>query len=334
MFEQFYGLSAPPFQLTPDQRFFYQSRGHGRAISHLIFGLSQGEGFIVITGEVGAGKTTLVERLWAQLDREAYMMARVSTTQVSGDDLFRLAMAGFGVTAQTSDKATLIAHFEEILRVRRAEGKRLLLVVDEAQNLSLPALEELRMLSNLSEEGQAGLQTILLGQPQFRARIASPDLEQLRSRVLASYHLGPLAEEETRAYIEHRLKAVDWNGDPSFTEAAFAAIHRESVGVPRRINRLVSRVMLYGALEEAHTITGPMVNSTAEELQRDLEGGAPVYQVVPPSQAPAAVASAPSGMAGLAELAGRVAALEEASARRERVFQRLLDVFGGAGARG
>jgi general secretion pathway protein A len=334
MFEQFYGFSAPPFQLTPDQRFFYQSRGHGRAISHLIFGLSQGEGFIVITGEVGAGKTTLVERLWAQLDREAYMMARVSTTQVSGDDLFRLAMAGFGVTAQTSDKATLIAHFEEILRVRRAEGKRLLLVVDEAQNLSLPALEELRMLSNLSEEGQAGLQTILLGQPQFRARIASPDLEQLRSRVLASYHLGPLAEEETRAYIEHRLKAVDWNGDPSFTEAAFAAIHRESGGVPRRINRLVSRVMLYGALEEAHTITGPMVNSTAEELQRDLEGGAPVYPVVPPSHAPAAVASAPAGKPGLAELAGRVAALEEASARRERVFQRLLDVFGGIGTRG
>ncbi len=332
MFEQFYGLSAPPFQLTPDQRFFYQSRGHGRAISHLIFGLSQGEGFIIITGEVGAGKTTLVERLWAQLDREVYTMARVSTTQVSGDDLFRLAMAGFGVTAESGDKATLIARFEETLRIRRAEGRRLLLVVDEAQNLSLPALEELRMLSNLSEEGQAGLQTILLGQPQFRARIASPDLEQLRSRVLASYHLGPLLEEETRAYIEHRLNAVEWKGDPSFTEAAFAAIHRESGGVPRRVNRLVSRVMLYGALEEAHKITGPMVDSTAQELQYDLEGGSP--ETAASLAQPAAVTAALASVPGLAELTHRVNVLEETSARRERVFQRLMDVFGGVGLRG
>ena len=345
MYEKVYDFTAMPFQLTPDSRFFYGSKGHSRAISHLIYGLSQGEGFIIVTGEVGAGKTTLVERLWAELDRDTYTLARINTTQVAAEDLFRLTMSAFGITTQGIDKATLMRSFQEMLRAYAAGGRRCLLVVDEAQNLSLSALEELRMLSNVTfEGGQTALLTILLGQPQFRRTLASPDLDQLRQRVLASYHLGPLAEDETRAYIEYRLNAVGWNNNPEFTNGAFAAIYRYTGGVPRRVNRLCSRVLLYGALEEAHTITGPMVDNTAAELQRDLDGGTPAAGGDFPA-AMAGIAEAIGGRdqgqddgfsqdrrAGYGELARRIQALEDTVARRERVFQRLMDMFSGFNA--
>ena len=250
MYAQHYGFSGMPFQLTPDHRFFFGSSVHNRAIAHLIYGLAQEEGFIVVTGEVGAGKTTLVEQLWSQLDRNTYTIARIVTTQVSSDDLLRLTLAGFGIDEQ-GDKSTLLRRLERMLKEERAIGRRCLLVVDEVQSLSTPALEELRMLSNMTEGGRVSLQTILLGQPQFRRTLASPDLDQLRQRVLASFHLGPLGPEEVRAYVQHRLRAVGWTGNPHFEEAAYAAVHRHSGGIPRRINRLCSRVLLYGALEEA-----------------------------------------------------------------------------------
>jgi general secretion pathway protein A len=348
MYEKFYNFTGMPFQLTPDSRFFFGSKGHSRAIAHLIYGLSQGEGFIIVTGEVGAGKTTLVERLWSELDRDTYTLAKINTTQVSSEDLFRLTMTAFGINSAGVDKATLLRDFEDMLRAYGTGGRRCLLVVDEAQNLSLPALEELRMLSNITVPGQPGLQTILLGQPQFRRKLASPDLDQLRQRVLASYHLGPLSDEETRAYIEYRLTAVGWNGNPNWTDGAFSAIYRYTGGIPRRINRLCSRVLLYGALEESGTITGPMVDSTADELQHDLEG-APMGRAAGLSSATMGAASgdelasqighamsAPLGYAeertALAELVHRVQVLEETVARRERVFQRLMDVFSGFNA--
>jgi len=337
MYEKFYNFTGMPFQLTPDSRFFFGSKGHSRAIAHLIYGLSQGEGFIIVTGEVGAGKTTLVERLWSELDRDTYTLAKINTTQVSSEDLFRLTMTAFGINSAGIDKATLLRDFEDMLRAYGTGGRRCLLVVDEAQNLSLPALEELRMLSNITVPGQPGLQTILLGQPQFRRKLASPDLDQLRQRVLASYHLGPLSDEETRAYIEYRLTAV----------GAFSAIYRYTGGIPRRINRLCSRVLLYGALEESGTITGPMVDSTADELQHDLEG-APMGRAAGLSSAAMGAASgdelatqighaisAPlyaEDRTAVTELVHRVQVLEETVARRERVFQRLMDVFSGFNA--
>ena len=224
MYETFYNLSAMPFQLTPDSRFFFGSSGHSKAIAHLNYGLAQSEGFIVITGEVGAGKTTLVEWLRSQMDPAAYTIARVSTTQVSENDLFRLAMAGFGLTEENLSKAALLHRFEDVLREHQATGRRCLLIVDEAQNLSFAALEELRMLSNITVDGRTTLQTILLGQPQFRRLLASPNLDQLRQRVLTSYHLGPLSRDETQAYVEHRLHAVGWVGDPHWDDAAFEAV--------------------------------------------------------------------------------------------------------------
>ncbi len=327
MYEKFYHFSGIPFLLTPDPRFFFGSAGHSRAISHLVFGLAQEEGFIVITGEVGAGKTTLVEQLWAQLDRNTYVIARIVTTQVSGDDLLRLAMAGFGIgEAPGTDKATLIRWFEQMVREQRKAGRRCLLVVDEVQNLSLAALEELRMLSNITVDGRASVQTILLGQPQFRPILASRDLEQLRQRVLASYHLGPLTEAETRLYIEHRLRTVGWNGDPTLDQDAYRAIHRATGGIPRRINTLCSRVLLYGALEETHTIDEAMVKTTAGELEQDLGVG-----LTPPVEAIRDRTS--NDVAPHQELLRRIEALEQTATRQDRMFRRVLDLLADAEAK-
>ena len=351
MYEAYYDLSGAPFQLTPDSRFYFESAAHARAVAHLTFGLAQGEGFVVVTGEVGAGKTTLIEHVLGQLNRETYAVARINTTQVSGDDLFRLAMAGYGIDAPDATKSTLLLRFEEVLSDHRLSGRRCLLIVDEVQNLALPALEELRMLSNITEGGRASLQTILLGQPQFRKMLATQDLDQLRQRVLASYHLGPLTREETRAYILHRLGTAGWHGRPRWDDAAFGTVFAHSGGLPRRINRLCSRVLLYGALEETDDITATMVETTAEELAQDLEGGRP-------AQAADAAAGFPRHpdlgrseftradftrlssdlhaemhheATATMELRHRLDALEQRVARRDRVFQRLLDALSAYG---
>lgn len=183
------------------------------------------------------------------------------------------------------------------------------------------------MLSNITVDGKAPLQTILLGQPQFRRMLANPDLEQLRQRILASYHLGPISAEETRAYVEHRLVRVGWQGNPAWEDAAHAAIHLHSGGIPRRINTLCSRVLLYAALEEAQVITAEMVTNTAEELLRDLGGAS-----APPVGVSAPGGYAPSGSAYAqdSDLARRVEALEQGQQRQDRVFRRLLDLLGAA----
>ncbi len=318
MYEKFYRLNGIPFQLTPDPRFFFGSASHNRAISHLIYGLSQQEGFVVITGEVGAGKTTLVEQLWAQLDRRSYTIGRVVTTQVSNDDLLRLVVSSFGPEEPGRDKANLLRSFERSLIDHRTQGRRCLLVVDEVQNLSFAALEELRMLSNITVDGRTPLQTILLGQPQFRPILASPELDQLRQRVLASYHLGPLTEQETQFYVEHRLRMVSWMEDPEWEPGAFTALFRRTAGIPRRINTLCTRVLLFGALEESHLITADMVDTVAAELENDLG---------PPAARPIDVTHVNG--AGLEDLAKRVAGLEQSAARQDRIFRRLLDVLGG-----
>lgn len=271
MYEKFYGLTASPFQLSPDHRFFFESSVHRTALAHLTYGLSQGEGFIIITGEVGAGKTTLVGHLFETLDKQRFVAARVVSTQLQGDDMLRMVAAAFGLPIADSNKATLLRLVESFLLTNQQQGKRCLLVVDEAQNLSVSALEELRMLSNFQSGAHAPLQSFLLGQPQFRAILASPDLEQLRQRVIASYHLGPLAPAETRLYVEHRLRAVGWRQDPRLADDAYDAIYAATGGVPRRINTLCSRVLLLGFLEENHLLDRRHVERVADELRRELE---------------------------------------------------------------
>jgi type II secretory pathway predicted ATPase ExeA len=308
-----YGFREPAFQMTPDARLWFASTVHSRAYAHLTYGLAQREGFVVITGEVGAGKTTLVERLCAELAPQGHAIARIATTHISGDDLLRLVADGFGAPSDGT-KASLLRGIAE--RLRSGE-RRHLLIVDEAQALPFAALEELRMLSNITDGSHALLQTVLLGQPELRRIIASPELDQLRQRILACYHLAGLSAEETRAYVEHRMRAVGWTGDPEWEEGALALVHRHTGGIPRRINRLCARVLLAGALEHAPVLTTSLVEATALELEEDLG---------------AAFAPAPDGSAATrGELVARIERLEHAFARRERVFQKLMDLFASAG---
>lgn len=273
MYAEYYNLRTMPFQLTPDSSFFFDSSEHKRALAHLTYGLAQEEGFVVITGEIGAGKTMLVERLWSQLDTGRFLAARVLTTQLSADTLLQVVADGFGLRLESADKATLLRRLEQLFAETQRVGKRCLLVIDEVQNLPVQALEELRMLSNLTVHGKAPFQALLLGQPQFRHMLGDQALEQLRQRILASYHLGPLSPPETRDYIKHRLLTAGWSGDPSFDETTFAAIHQHSAGIPRKINTLCSRALLAGFLEETHEITAELVETIAEELDRDLTAG-------------------------------------------------------------
>ncbi len=268
MYTDFYKFIGLPFQLMPDARFFFGSSGHTKAMAHLTYGLGQGEGFIIITGDIGAGKTTVVETF--------------------------------------------------LLRVHQ-QGQRALLLVDECQNLSIPALEELRMLSNLQVAGRAPLQSFLLGQPQFRETLAREELDQLRQRVIASYHLGPLNEAETRRYIEHRLRTVGWVNDPRLSDGVFTAIHRHCVGVPRKINTLASRILLFGFLEDRHELN----EADVDEVARDLAVETSRVLAAKPAAIDSAALQTVAGD-GYDKLVGRIAALEAQVAAQDRTVRKLL----------
>jgi putative secretion ATPase (PEP-CTERM system associated) len=286
MYESYYGLNDKPFRLRPDPHFFFASKGHKRAMAYLEYGLSQSEGFIVITGEIGAGKTTLVRNLLNRLPKDKIVAASIVNTHLDPDDTLRMVVSSFGLPLEGS-KADLITRLEHFLRFVDQQGKRALLVVDEAQNLNPRTVEELRMLSNFQTDDRPLLQTFLLGQPEFRTTLHSPDMQQLRQRVIASYHLGPMEADETRAYIEHRLATVGWKGDPAFTEAAHAAIHAYSGGIPRKVNTLLDRVLLMGYLEELHEFTDEHINAVISDISDEFRlpdnAGLPAADALPPS---------------------------------------------------
>ena len=268
MYRAFYRLSAKPFQLSPDPRFFFSSKGHDRAMAYLTYGMHQAEGFIVITGEIGAGKTTLARALAHRMESKKVVLAQVVSTQLEADDMLRMVAMAFGLPPE-NNKAMLLGKLEQFLLSISKQGKRALLVVDEAQNLPASALEELRMLSNFQRDERSLLQSFLLGQPEFRKTLQSPSMDQLRQRVLASCHLGPMSGAETEGYIVHRLKKVGWEGDPTFDQGAFAAIYQHTGGVPRRINVLCDRLLLMGSLEQIHAITSQEVTEVIDEFQME-----------------------------------------------------------------
>ncbi|EKV32735.1 AAA ATPase [Caenispirillum salinarum AK4] len=357
MYVEHYGLSGHPFQLTPDPHFFFGSTVHNRVKSYLTYGIAQGEGFVIVTGDVGAGKTTLVGHLLDTLDPDRFRCAKIVTSQIGADDVLRMAATGFGLQPERgATKAELLTLLSDFLAARQEAGQRCLLVADECQNLPFDALEELRMLSNLSVDGAPPLQTLLVGQPQFRATLATPNLEQLRQRVIASCHLGPIDASEVEGYIRYRLEAVDWRGDPEFTPDAIEAVHRHAEGVPRRVNILCSRLLLFGALEDLHTLDGQAVTEVAEDMAAegeavlDREGAARVPGALVPSTGryhgsgpadtpgPHAGAATPLHASALRDLAGqpeelvavvenmeqRIAHLEDRARRHDKVFRRTL----------
>jgi putative secretion ATPase (PEP-CTERM system associated) len=326
MFTEFFKFTGPPFQLSPDHRFFFGSNTHQKALAYLNFGLLQGEGFIIVTGDVGAGKTTLVGHLLTQLDSSKYVAAKVVTTQLDADDTLRMVASAFGIQQEGLDKASLLRRFERFLIDNQSRGKRVLLLIDEAQNLPWRSLEELRMLSNFQINEKAALQFYLLGQPQFRQTLAHEQLEQLRQRVIASHHLAPMEREETRAYIEHRLAHVGWKNDPSFTTEAFDRIYDHTGGVPRKINTLCTRILLFAALEERHAIDAETVNEVIKDLMQE---GA---QSLPTSAAAAPLAgvnreAANGARPDLSRVEQRLDSLERAVAQNEKALRRALQMF-------
>ncbi|MBK6603384.1 MAG: AAA family ATPase [Betaproteobacteria bacterium] len=273
MYEAFYGLTDKPFQLNPDPSFYFGSRQHRRAMAYLEYGLHQNEGFIVVTGEVGAGKTTIVRSLLAKLDPHKVVAAQLVSTQLDAEDTLRLVAAAFGLKTKDVAKSDLLLGLEAFLVSVTTQGKRALLIVDEAQNLTPRAVEELRMLSNFQLETHALLQSFLVGQPEFRRTMQSPHMLQLRQRVIAACHIGPLDAEETRGYIEHRLKHVGWRDKPQFQPEVFPAVHLFTGGIPRRINALCDRLLLSGFIGSKTTFSRTDVDEVAREIREESFAG-------------------------------------------------------------
>lgn len=332
MYTDRYGLTGQPFQLTPDARFWFDSRTHRKAMAYLGYGLAQGEGFIVVTGEIGAGKSTLVAHLMASIDRERLNAISLVSTQVEGDDMLRLVAQGLGLNTGAVEKARLLDAVEHQLETDLRAGKRTLLIVDEAQNLPVSALEELRMLSNFQVSGRALIQTVLLGQPEFRDKLAGAGLEQLRQRVIATHHLDAMGADEVESYIRHRLTRVDWQGNPEFEPAAFEAIHRYSGGIPRRVNQLAHRLLLNAAVEGADMVTADAVHAVAADMGADAAAHerAPEERVLPlraARSAPAAAHEPAPQPVRDPRIDQRIAALEAQVVEQEAMLRRALTML-------
>lgn len=271
-YTDFFKLKAYPFNLTPDLRFYFRSQSQQRALSYLSFGLSKGEGFVVITGEIGAGKTVFIDYFLNSLPKTSAVTASVSSTQFEADDFLRIVASAFGLRMDNADKATIFRNLEGFLADVHRRGLRAILIIDEAQGIPHSALEELRMLSNIYQNGRPLLQVFLVGQPEFRRKLAAQGLEQLRQRIVAIHHLTPLSEEETKQYILHRLMRAGWNNDPRIAVDCLPVIHRETRGVPRLVNNLCDRLLWHAFIEEKHEIVQADVEMVIEDMKIDATG--------------------------------------------------------------
>lgn len=337
MYEQFYGFSGRPFQLTPDPQFYFESTSHKKAMSYLGYGLAQGEGFIVITGEVGAGKSTLVAHLMERIDPAALTVGQVVTTALDGAEIVHVVAQAFGLQVEGHDKAAALGAIERFLQDEARAGRRCLLVVDECQNLDLTALEELRMLSNFQLGAHPLLQSLLLGQPEFRRTVAHhPGLEQLRQRIIASHHLEALDASEVEHYVRHRLAHVGWDARPAFEDGLLDALYRHTDGIPRRVNQVMNRLLLLGAIEEHEALTLAMLDDVIAEMAADQSRGArganDLRTAPAAAPAPAPSAAVPQGSLPATEVAALLADRDARTAELEAAISELQAAGVGQGS--
>lgn len=303
MYERFYDLRERPFALSPDPEYLYPSRVHREALDYLRYGLESHAGFVVITGEIGSGKTTLVQTLLRGLDSQT-TVARIVNTILEPRELLETILIDFGLNAAGNGKPLLLRDLAQYLVDQRLAGRLVLLVIDEAQNLSSAALEELRMLSNLETEKSKLLQIVLVGQPNLRDKLASAELEQLRQRITVSYHLPPLDAEETANYINHRLRRAALGAPLEFPRDATDVIHARSRGVPRVINVICDAALVFGYAEERRQIDTALIRDVLVELEATgvlPRSGAAAAEAVP--VAAATVSAAPVAPARAAHAA-------------------------------
>jgi len=269
MFEAFYKLSTNPFRLTPDPKFCFRHPSHNQAYAYLQYALRLGEGFIMVTGRPGIGKTTLVEVFLTEIEQSEVVAARIASANVEAADLLRVVAYSYGIDVAGLDKATILLYLEQFFIQQTRSGKRVLLIIDEAQGLPHTALEELRLLADLQKDSRPLLQLFLVGQEKLRNLMREPDMEQFQQRVIGACHLEPLDLTETRSYMGHRLRKAGWKGDPELTGAAVLSLYQYSKGVPRHVNKICTRLLLHGMLEEKHELHKEDVLTVAEELRAE-----------------------------------------------------------------
>ena len=269
VYKSIYKLKGQPFRLSPDCRFTFDHPSFDNARSYLKYAVAEGEGFVAITGKPGTGKTTLIASLLAELDRVQVQVASLTNVQLDTSNLLGMTLEAFGLHAGDDSHASPLSKLKQFLIQQVNNGRRCILIVDEAQGLPSESLEELRLISNLQHDKGSLLQVFLVGQDPLMELIRAPGLEQLHQRIIAASHLEPLELEETTAYIEHRLHKVGWKNDPSFTEEVMKLIHKFSEGVPRRINLICHRLFLHGGLNQKHKLTGEDALHVIVELHKE-----------------------------------------------------------------
>ena len=318
MYDAYYGLSARPFRLAPDPALFYESKGHRSARRYLDYRASQGEGVIALTGEIGTGKTTLIRALAAALAAQPVVLAQLVDTGPDAGQLLQAVALAFGVPQPEPGAASAL---EEFLHGLQRIGKRALLIVDEAQNLSVEGILALHALAATKPAGVPLLQVFLVGQPELHTRVLQAWQQCAPASTVPTYHLGPLQAAETRAYIEHRLTAAGWRGDPVIDPEAYGLLHQISGGVPRRINALCNRLLLNGSINGTRRFGLGEVDAVAAELGQEL--GAYADELRSGSAAPQRPRGDASRPTGLSSLSARLDWLERASARLLELVQRV-----------